>query len=160
MNITSNTSSRAGWMIIITVILVVLLAACSSATPVPLPSATSLPSLTPSASPTPVPIQPTATRTATGTPTETVSPPTPTDTPIAQSMRFAVIGDYGKGSQAEADVASLIIRILLSPLEIIIILTARQIRSMNTSANIFMTILPLIRAATGKVRRKTVFSPV
>ena len=95
-------------MIIITVILVVLLAACSSATPVPLPSATSLPSLTPSASPTPVPIQLTATRTATGTPTETVSPPNPTDIPIAQSMRFAVIGDYGSGSQDERDVADMV----------------------------------------------------
>jgi tartrate-resistant acid phosphatase type 5 len=111
-------TQRAIWVKCTTVIFVLLLAGCSFSPPLPLPTATLLPSPLPSdtLAPTPVPSetpsltpdQPTATSAATGIPSETPLLPIPTETPIPQIVRFAVIGDYGSGSQAEADVANLV----------------------------------------------------
>jgi tartrate-resistant acid phosphatase type 5 len=60
---------------------------------------------------TPGPEDPTPT-TAAATPTaittSTPFQPLPTETPAPEGVRFAVIGDYGRGGQAEADVAELV----------------------------------------------------
>ena len=91
-------------------LLILLLAACMPAqTPLAtLPNEPPAASLTPSQTPSP---------TATGTPSTPqaavpASPLPPTDaheaTPVPQNVRFAVIGDYGSGKDAEADVAALV----------------------------------------------------
>ncbi len=73
----------------------------------PTPSATGVHEPTSSHTPSPPPTQ-TSTRTSTALPTSTPTATlTPTSTPI-QSVKFAVIGDYGIASQAEADVAALV----------------------------------------------------
>jgi hypothetical protein len=63
----------------------------------------------------PLPATQTIPELATAAPSPTPQPPTPiplTDTPLPsptpQALRFAVIGDYGEGNQAEADVAALV----------------------------------------------------
>jgi hypothetical protein len=68
-----------------------------TSTILPSPIDTFTPTFTPTAS------TPTRTPHLTQTPTETA-----TETPLPQVVRFAVIGDYGEGSQAEADVATLV----------------------------------------------------
>jgi tartrate-resistant acid phosphatase type 5 len=90
--------------------LAVSLAACSFATPAQQPTATLVPAPLPSETPTPTPILLSSTTTATSTSTEAPPTPisTPTDQPVGESVRFAVIGDYGNGSQNEGDVAALI----------------------------------------------------
>ena len=84
--------------------LLALLTACAPSTGTPSPAT---PSTAEAASPTPakVPLtalpaspSPVATLTATPTPSPTPNPP----------LRFAVIGDFGEGNQAEADVAKLV----------------------------------------------------
>ncbi len=82
---------RIGW----TAGMCVLLAACAA-----LPSPTQLPATLPPASPTTVPP-------FTPVPSDTPVPP-PTETPAPAGIRFAVIGDFGEGGQAEADVAAMI----------------------------------------------------
>jgi tartrate-resistant acid phosphatase type 5 len=83
--------------------LCLMLTACAAAsTPVPLP-----------ATRTPVPptetFGPAVTETSFPTETETATQlPVPTDTPQPVGVRFAVIGDFGEGNQAEADVAALV----------------------------------------------------
>ncbi len=63
---------------------------------------------------TPGTITPSATPTITNTPTQTLPPtgtftPAPSATPLPEgNIRFAVIGDYGDHTQAEADVAALV----------------------------------------------------
>ncbi len=78
--------------------LLVLLTACASPTGTPVP-ATATPTLL-QPSPTAAPASPTPTETLTATPE-----PSPTLNP---SISFAVIGDFGEGNQAEADVAGLV----------------------------------------------------
>ena len=91
-------------------LLIFLLSACRPVTesPTPLPSEAPLPSFTPSQVPSPTFTQPPFPPLA----SEAVStiPPSPTleDTPVPQNVRFAVIGDYGSGKEAEADVAKLV----------------------------------------------------
>jgi tartrate-resistant acid phosphatase type 5 len=81
--------------------LLVLLAACASLTSTPLPAtATATASPTPSESKTPLPASPTPLGTLTAMPESSPSP--------NPSLRFAVIGDFGEGNQAEADVAGLV----------------------------------------------------
>ncbi len=60
-----------------------------------------LPTLTESA-----PISVTAIPSPTAAPSETAAPPTASPTPA--SLRFAVIGDFGEGNQAELDVSNLV----------------------------------------------------
>jgi len=91
-------------------LLIFLISACSPAAeaPTPLPSEAPLPSITPSQVPSPtftqLAISPQACETV-----STIPPsPTPEDTPVPQNVRFAVIGDYGSGKEAEADVARLV----------------------------------------------------
>lgn len=75
--------------------LCVVLAACAApATPVP-------------PTPTAAPPSPTAPHAATALSTEPPAP-TPSATPTPSVLRFAVIGDFGQGGQAEADVAALV----------------------------------------------------
>lgn len=90
------------------VVLVILLTACAA----PVSSPTSIPLASTNLPPTVV-VQPTGT----GLPTSTASIPvtvspavttTPTLTPPSQSVRFAVIGDFGMDNSAEADVSTLI----------------------------------------------------
>ena len=85
------------------VCLVFLLAACSLPAPASTPTAMLVPSATQQNT-----VQPTEfiSPTATLQPTK---PNTPTLTPTPQPVRFAVIGDYGSGDSAEADVAKLIL---------------------------------------------------
>lgn len=99
---------RSFLVIIFFALAVTLLSACSSAVAPPLPSTTPIPSLTPSASPSPTYLPLTTIPQTISFPTYTSPPPTPTETPLPQSARFAVIGDYGTGGQPEADVATLI----------------------------------------------------
>lgn len=104
--------------VIVSFSILFLLAGCSFSTPRPQPTATLLPSPLPSETQSPAPIpsdtpsltpsQTATTAAATRTPTETATPPEPTETPAPQAVRFAVIGDYGSGSQDEADVADLV----------------------------------------------------
>ncbi len=96
------------WSIAILVAVTLLLVACNLGSPIPQPTATLVPTQIPSQTPTPTSIPLTSTATAASTPTQTSIPPTPTEEPVGESMRFAVIGDYGNGSQNEADVADLI----------------------------------------------------
>lgn len=99
-----STEKRVHFWLVFTALSLVLLAACGPArTPdIQLPATTApmlatptvqqvLPSLTATLLP------PTATPTATATPVPTPAP-----------VRFAVIGDYGQGTQPEADVAALV----------------------------------------------------
>lgn len=95
-------------MFFVLVMLVVFLSGCTVATQLPTPTSTPFPSPTPSEASTSTQIPPTITLQATSTPVETPSSPTQSETPSAQSIRFAVIGDYGSGNQDEADVAALI----------------------------------------------------
>jgi tartrate-resistant acid phosphatase type 5 len=78
--------------------LLVLLTACAPPTVTPVPATASPTPLEPS--PTAVSASPTPTTTLTATPE-----PSPTLNP---SISFAVIGDFGEGNQAEADVAGLV----------------------------------------------------
>jgi hypothetical protein len=106
------------WVVFITLSFTFLLAGCSFTPPLPQPTATLLPPPLPSNTPAPTavpsntpsltPVQPSETATATENPTETSIPPTPTETQIPQTVRFAVIGDYGSGNQDEGDVADLV----------------------------------------------------
>ena len=99
---------RASLVIVISAIWLFLCASCSFTTPPPLPTATLLPSPIPSETSSPTFIQPTPLPSAIESPTKTALPPTPSETPIPQTVRFAVIGDYGSGNQAEAEVADLV----------------------------------------------------
>ena len=96
------------WTFFVPVVLVFLLAACNGAALPPLPTSTPRSSPTPSEIPSATFVQPTSLPSAIGNPTETALPPTPSETPIPQTVRFAVIGDYGSGKQPEADVAALV----------------------------------------------------
>jgi tartrate-resistant acid phosphatase type 5 len=78
--------------------LLVLLTACAPPTGTPVPATASPTSLEPT--PTAVLVSPTPTATLTATPE-----PSPT---LNASLSFAVIGDFGEGNQAEADVADLV----------------------------------------------------
>ena len=78
--------------------LLVLLAACAPPTGTPVPATASPTPLQPS--PTVAPASPTPTEPLTATPE-----PSPT---ANSSISFAVIGDFGEGNQAEADVAGLV----------------------------------------------------
>ncbi len=83
--------------------LLLLLTACAAQAAVPPtqpPTVTAVP-------PTLTPIIITATLDPTATPTDTVTP-TLTFTPTPSEFRFAAIGDYAEGNQAEADVAALV----------------------------------------------------
>jgi tartrate-resistant acid phosphatase type 5 len=91
-----NTKANVALLLICS--LLVLLAACAPPTSTPLPATSSPTPLPPS--PTVVPASPTPTEAPTATPE-----PSPT---LISSISFAVIGDFGEGNQAEADVASLI----------------------------------------------------
>jgi tartrate-resistant acid phosphatase type 5 len=83
-------------ILIVLVSLGMLLAACNAApTPIP-PAATPAPTGTALLPPP-----------ATGVPTSTDTP-APSATPAPAGVRFAVIGDFGEGGQAEADVAALV----------------------------------------------------
>lgn len=91
----------------------IAMVSCSAAQPIPPPT----PSLPVVASP---PASPTAVATATALPeaaaTDTQLPPSAapsatsasTETPLPEPVRFAVIGDYGTGGQAEGEVAALV----------------------------------------------------
>ena len=59
----------------------------------------------PAPSLTSAPVQPSPTLPPSSTP---LSPTEPPATPAPQPVRFAVIGDYGEGNQAEEDVADLV----------------------------------------------------
>jgi tartrate-resistant acid phosphatase type 5 len=84
-------------ILIVLVSLGMLLAACSGApTPTQVPSTTPLPT---GSALLPPP--------ATGAPTSTDTP-APSATPAPAGVRIAVIGDFGEGGQAEADVAALV----------------------------------------------------
>jgi tartrate-resistant acid phosphatase type 5 len=84
--------------------LTVLLASCAAPTEIP---PTQPPSTATGVAPSSTPIIITATLEPTTTPTATVAP-SPTFTPAPSQVRFAVIGDYGEGNQAAADVAALV----------------------------------------------------
>jgi tartrate-resistant acid phosphatase type 5 len=88
MNSSSVTPARA------LACLAILLAGCSSSAVVPPTSTATLP-------------PPSATPSQTQTPTETPTY-TPSATPLPLEVRFAVIGDYGWGGIAEAEVAALV----------------------------------------------------
>ena len=105
---TNKYLKRAFWTVVVPIMLVFLFASCSFTTPPPLPTATLLPSPIPSETSSPTFIQPTPLPSAIDSPTKTALPPTPSETPIPQTVRFAVIGDYGSGNQAEAEVADLV----------------------------------------------------
>lgn len=91
------------WLALAMLLLVIL--ACR-AFPLGSPPATPSASATPLPSPTPAPTQEAfAPMAAAGEPTATL-PLAPSPTP--QVVRFAVIGDYGEGNQAELDVANLV----------------------------------------------------
>lgn len=106
------------WVKLFPLFLTILLASCNFTPPLPELTATQLPSPHPSETPlvtaipsdtlSATPIQPTATKELTRVPTETPVPPEPTTSPTPQTVRFAVIGDYGSGTQDEADVADLV----------------------------------------------------
>ena len=104
---TDKYSKEARWFIFVLVI-VVILAGCNDATIIPSPTSTPLPSPIPSVSSTNTQVPPTITQLATISPSEIPPSPTSTNTPVPLTVRFAVIGDYGSGFQAEADVAALI----------------------------------------------------
>jgi tartrate-resistant acid phosphatase type 5 len=63
---------------------------------------------TPEFTPSPEAPQATPTRAATDTPVKPTQPTPAPATPTSQPARFAVIGDYGTGNQAEHDVADLV----------------------------------------------------
>jgi tartrate-resistant acid phosphatase type 5 len=100
-------------------LLAVALAACGAGEATPLPAPAPVSQVTPTLRPTdpvapasPVPpTEPPPTATPSPSPSAT---PTPTDTPTAtatstpESVRFAVIGDYGLAGQQAADVAALV----------------------------------------------------
>ena len=92
-------------------LLVIILSSCN---PIPTPtsqlaSGTPEPALTPSQIPSPTFTQPLIPPQI----TDAVSPKPPTsapeDTPVPQKVRFAVIGDYGSGRDAQAEVSALVI---------------------------------------------------
>jgi tartrate-resistant acid phosphatase type 5 len=83
--------------------LLALAMACAPLSGTPLSSPTPTASLSPAPpepSPTALPASPTPAATLTATPEPSATPNLP--------LRFAVIGDFGEGGQAEADVASLV----------------------------------------------------
>ncbi len=100
--------SRVGWLISVSALTALLAVSCNLSTPPPIPTSTLLFSPTPRETTSPTPFPPTLAPSASATPTGTPPSPTPTLTPVPQTLRFAVIGDYGSGKQAEADVATLI----------------------------------------------------
>jgi hypothetical protein len=106
--ITEKYFKGAGRTLFVLIIFTVLLPGCNVATQLPSPTSTSLPSPNPSVSTTPTQVPPTITQQATSSPSEVPPFPKATDTPVPQTVRFAVIGDYGSGMQAEADVAALV----------------------------------------------------
>ncbi len=111
----------AGWLCFLGLVLITL-TACITTTPAGLSAQLTASSVTlvPQASftatyvlPTPEPAAPTQTSSPSPTlpPTGTLTPsatPLPSVTATPASIRFAVIGDYGEGSQGEADVAALV----------------------------------------------------
>jgi len=101
---------RISYLLLLPCLLLFILSACN---PVPTPTSqlateTPKPTLTPSQIPSPTYTQPLIPPQI----IDTVSPIPPTlapeDTPVPQNVRFAVIGDYGSGREAEADVAALV----------------------------------------------------
>jgi hypothetical protein len=96
----------------LSILLIILLSACNSIqqspSPSPLPTATIFPSLTPTQVPSPTFTQPPISPPIIGTISPTLAPTTPENTPVPQEIRFAVIGDYGSGKEAESDVAALV----------------------------------------------------
>jgi tartrate-resistant acid phosphatase type 5 len=83
--------------------LLALLVACAHLTATPLPIAATKAFASPTlpyASPTALPVFPTQTASRTETPEPSATP--------RLSLRFAVIGDFGEGNQAEADVSGLV----------------------------------------------------
>lgn len=94
------------WLILVLLVFTLVIAGCIPP-PTPPPIVTTTPEPTASPSPTIPSPSPSSTAEATVTASTTPSTPTPTQTPVPV-IRFAVIGDYGSGSQAEADVADLV----------------------------------------------------
>ena len=95
-------------------LIMVVLPACNplaqTTTPATLPTYELLPSNSPTLQPSPIPTPSPSPVPAKPTETAFVELPTrlPSDTPAPLFVRFAVIGDYGSGKQAEADVAALV----------------------------------------------------
>jgi tartrate-resistant acid phosphatase type 5 len=83
--------------------LLALMAACTPLNGTPLPATATVAGVSPTPlkpSPTTLPASPTLFATLTATPEPSLTPNPP--------LRFAVIGDFGEGGQAEADVAGLV----------------------------------------------------
>ena len=108
MIISDRYLKRVIWVITFSTVWAILVAACNFTTPSPLPTETLSITPTPSETSSATQIQSSATPSPTGNTTNTSPPPTLTDTPVPQSLRFAVIGDYGSGSQDEGDVADMV----------------------------------------------------
>jgi len=93
-------------------LLLFILSSCNPTLQPPLPPLQAIEpvqvSLTPTRQPSPTITQSPIPSQLAGQVTPTLLPPTPEDTPIPLQLRFAVVGDYGSGKQAEADVAALI----------------------------------------------------
>ena len=98
------------WVLAAAFLFAVFLPACipASQPPPPLPTETPLPTLTFTPIPSPTLTQPPSPPQVTDTSTAILPTPTLEDTPVPQNVRFAVIGDYGSGSEAESEVADLV----------------------------------------------------
>lgn len=100
--------SGPGLILFLSALLVLIFSACVQAPERPTPTATLLPSATATLVPSPTFTQEAPPSPAGNTPSRISPIPTQTDTPVPQKVRFAVIGDYGSGSDAEGEVAALV----------------------------------------------------
>ncbi len=97
------------WLIL-SFLFAILLPACTTTPTPPSPLPTEIPDalITPTSTPSPTFTQQSSSPQVSNTPTKILPTATPEDTPVPQQVRFAVIGDYGSGKDAEADVAALV----------------------------------------------------
>ncbi len=95
-------------------LITIVMAACNPAQPLagsgtPLPQITTTPTLLLQPTLNDIPtITPSPTETTTASPSPALTPGLPATVTATATLRFAVIGDYGSGSQNEADVANLV----------------------------------------------------
>jgi len=100
--------SKTRIRLVLLVLLAYIISACIPTPDPPPPTEILLPKVTATQIPSPTFTQNVLSPQVTNTPTQILPTPTQEDTPVPQNVRFAVIGDYGRGRDAEADVAALV----------------------------------------------------
>lgn len=110
-HIVNLSEKRVSFGLVLLLIFVIFFSACIPAPipPSPLPTEIPQPSIIPTSIPSPTFTPRAPAPQVSNTPTKILPTPTLEDTPVPQQVRFAVIGDYGSGKDAEADVADLVI---------------------------------------------------